>query len=272
MTESRDAYVLRSRDEEEIARLELQHEVWREPTRRALDDAGFAPGDVVADLGCGPGYLTLELAERVGHSGRVLGVDSSPRFIRVLEARAAQAGAVQVEAILGDVRDQVAGAGSLDGAMCRWTLMFVPEPRRVLAQVAAALRRGGTFLAMEYGQFLSMALHPGGSAFARTYRAVHQLIASAGGDASLGDRLPSMVEDVGMDVVDVRTVRQEGRPGDPMWRWLEATHRNHGNLVEAGLLSATQLEEYYREWDGASLGDDAYFTAPPLRVVTARRR
>jgi ubiquinone/menaquinone biosynthesis C-methylase UbiE len=270
--EPSDAYVLRRRDAEEIARLGLQHQVWQEPTRRALDDAGFAPGDAVADLGCGPGYLTLELAERVGPSGRVLGIDSSPRFIRTLQARATQAGAAQVEAILGDVRDQVAAAASLDGAICRWTLMFVPEPQRVLAQVAAALRPGGTFLVMEYSEFLSMALHPVGSAFARTYGAVHQLIASAGGDASLGDRLPSMVVDAGLDVVDVHTVRREGRPGDPMWRWLEATHRNHGNLVEAGLLSAAELGEYYREWGHASVGEDAYFTAPPLRVVMARKR
>lgn len=270
--EHRDQYVLRSRDEEEIARLAFQHEVWSEPTRRAMDDAGFGSGDTVADLGCGPGFVTLELAQRVGRSGRVLGVDSSPRFVRFLEGRASQAGAPQVEPVLGDVRDEVAAAGSLDGAVCRWTLMFVPEPERALARVAASLRSGGTFLAMEYGQFLTMALHPTGPAFARTYRAVHQLIASAGGDADIGDRLPSMVEDAGMDVVDARSVTREGRPGDPLWRWLEATHRNHGNLVDAGLLSAVELEEYYREWDHASRDEGAYFTAPPVRVVRARKR
>jgi ubiquinone/menaquinone biosynthesis C-methylase UbiE len=270
--ELRDPYVLRSKDEEEIARLAFQHEVWLEPTRRALDAAGFAAGDVVADLGCGPGFLTLELAQRVGRSGRVLGVDSSPRFVQSLETRIAQAGATQVKAVLADVRDEVAASASLDGVVCRWTLMFVPEPERVLARVATALRPGGIFVAMEYGQFLSMALHPAGPAFVRTYRAVHQLIASAGGDADIGDRLPSMVEDAGMVAVDARSVTREGRPGDPLWRWLEATHRNHGNLVEAGLISADELEEHYQEWDHASLDDHAYFTAPPLRVVRARKR
>lgn len=266
-----DAYVLRRRDAEEIARLRFQHDVWADPTRRALDSAGFAEGDVVADLGCGPGFLAMDLAERVGPGGRVLALDSSPRFIRHAREMASTAGFAQVEAQIADIREDPREAGVLDGAVCRWTLMFVPEPERVFRRVAAALRPGGSFVALEYGRFRDIALRPVGEAFARTYRAVHRLIAEAGGDADVGDRLASMAERVGLDVVDAFSVVRKGRPGDPVWRWLEGTHGNHPDLVEAGLLRAAELEAYYDEWDRASGNPDALLLAPPLRVVVARR-
>jgi len=103
--------------------------------------------------------------------------------------------------------------------------MFVPEPERAIERVAAALRPGGTVVALEYFQFQSIALHPHGEAFARTYAAVHRLISDAGGDPDLGGRLPALLAESSFEVADVRAELRVGRPGDPLWRWLEATHR-----------------------------------------------
>jgi ubiquinone/menaquinone biosynthesis C-methylase UbiE len=44
-------------------------------------------GSTVADVGCGPGYFTLPLAELVGPEGRVYAVDSDPKSIRVLKRK-----------------------------------------------------------------------------------------------------------------------------------------------------------------------------------------
>ncbi len=268
---ARDDYVLRDKDREEIARLEFQHQVWQGPTQAALDRAGFGSGDVVAELGCGPGFLAVELSRRVGSEGRVLGIDSSELFIRRLRDRANREGITWLEGRVGDIRNEFAKPGSLDGVVCRWVLMFVPEPERAIGQVAVALRPGGTFLALEYFQFGTIALHPEGEAFARTYAAVHRLITDAGGDPDLGGRLPYLLERSGLEVVEVRAVLRVARPGEPVWRWLEATHRNHSNLVEAGCLSPAELEEYYREWDRARSRPGAFLTAPPLLAVVARK-
>lgn len=54
--------------------------------------------------------------------------------------------------------------------------MFIDGVERVIERVARALRPGGTFLAMEYFQFRSMALHPFDRSFARTYGAAHDRI------------------------------------------------------------------------------------------------
>src|SRR5262249_36246990 len=84
-TQDRD-YVLGTHDDE-IARLGLQHNVWRPHALAAWQRAGFNVGQTLLDVGCGPGYATLDLAELVGDTGHVRGVDRSRRFLNTLEER-----------------------------------------------------------------------------------------------------------------------------------------------------------------------------------------
>ena len=58
-------------DDERLANYEkiLQ---WRPGLEALLEPAGFAPGQVVVDYGCGPGFLTVELARRVGDRSEIL--------------------------------------------------------------------------------------------------------------------------------------------------------------------------------------------------------
>jgi hypothetical protein len=55
---------------EEIERLRYQHHVWAKENQRFISRAGFSKGATLVDLGCGPGYTTLDLAHIVGPGGR----------------------------------------------------------------------------------------------------------------------------------------------------------------------------------------------------------
>ena len=78
------SYILGT-DQEELKRLKTQHDVWKSETLKGWSLAGFKSRDVILDLGSGPGYCTQELAEIVGPSGKVIGVDRSESFINYLE-------------------------------------------------------------------------------------------------------------------------------------------------------------------------------------------
>ncbi len=268
----RDAYVLRPRDPEELVRLELQHRVWKDETDAVVRLAGFGEGDRLLDVGCGPGFLSFDLAERVGPNGTVVAVDGSERFIRHLRREAEARRLDTVRAVVADVRDVDLEEASFDGAICRWVLMFVAEPERVVANVARALRPGGVFAVMEYVQFRTLSLWPRGERFRRLYDAVHELIARSGGDADVGGRVPELVQRAGLDVVELRPILRVGRPGSPLWRWLEATNANHPNLVDAALLTASELEAYTREWEERAGDPGAFFVAAPVLATIARKR
>ncbi len=91
-------YVLGTHDEE-IARLGLQHAVWRSRATGAWRRAGFTRGQTLMDLGCGRGYATFDLADIVGRDGRVIGIDRSRRFLDVLEAAARARGLAHIETL-----------------------------------------------------------------------------------------------------------------------------------------------------------------------------
>ena len=77
-------YVLGTHDEE-LLRLGLQHRVWRPRALDAWRRAGFTVGQTLIDVGCGPGYAAVDLAEIVGPSGRIIALDRSQRFLAALQ-------------------------------------------------------------------------------------------------------------------------------------------------------------------------------------------
>jgi ubiquinone/menaquinone biosynthesis C-methylase UbiE len=75
MTTERD-YVLGTHDEE-LARLGLQHRVWRPVVLDCWHRAGITVGKRVLDIGAGPGYAAVDLAGIVGPKGEVVAIERS---------------------------------------------------------------------------------------------------------------------------------------------------------------------------------------------------
>src|SRR5206468_8135297 len=113
-TAERD-YVLGTHDDE-IARLGLQHRVWRPHALDGWRRAGFTVGQTLLDLGCGPGWASADMAEIVGESGRVVAIDRSRRFLEVVESR----GFPQIETHEVDLDEGELPAIEADGAWARW--------------------------------------------------------------------------------------------------------------------------------------------------------
>ncbi|PYJ29582.1 MAG: hypothetical protein DME90_05035, partial [Verrucomicrobia bacterium] len=72
--------------EPELARLGLQHRVWLPVVLNCWHRAGITVGKRVLDVGAGPGYATVDLAEIVGPTGEVVALERSRNFIRAMEA------------------------------------------------------------------------------------------------------------------------------------------------------------------------------------------
>ncbi len=137
-------YVLGTGDEE-IARLGVQHRVWRARAIDAWRRAGIAAGQTVVDVGCGPGYASLDLAELVGSSGRVIAIDRSQRFLAALDAAAKSRGLTHITTIEADL-DAVTLPDGADLIWCRWVAAFVSDPKLLLAKIHGALKPGGAFV------------------------------------------------------------------------------------------------------------------------------
>lgn len=265
-------YVLGTRDDE-VQRLGFQHAVWRETTARLWEVAGFAPGDRVLDLGCGPGYGTLELAQLVGTTGSVVGVDVSRRFLRVLEATVSALQLPHISWHENDAQALSLADSSVDGAFARWVLSFTADPAAVMREVARVLRPGAPLAVLDYANYAAFAMAPGSEAVDRVIAATGQSIANHGGDFNLGRRVPELMAQSGLEVVSVQPVSRIARPDSALWQWPATFFANFLPVLEESALITTADAQAFREvWRERSNNPQAYLITPTMVSVVGVKR
>ena len=109
----------------------------------AQERAKVAKGERVLDVGCGTGQTTLQLAQRVGPSGSVLGVDISTPMLELARERVKKAGLTNVRFENADAQTHSLPAGAFDLCFSRFGVMFFLDPVAAFANLARALRPGG---------------------------------------------------------------------------------------------------------------------------------
>ena len=133
-----DTYILGT-DQEELDRLKIQHQVWRSEAELGWNLAKFKLGNILLDLGCGPGYCSIELANIVGKNGKVIGVDRSASFINYLE-KIKENKKLPIDPKLSTFDELNLGSNSLDGIYCRWALAWIPNPKEILNKLKTYLK------------------------------------------------------------------------------------------------------------------------------------
>ena len=233
-------YVLGTHDEE-VARLALQHRVWRPRTLDTWRRAGFTVGQTILDVGCGPGYATLDLAEIVGPSGRVVAIDRSRRFLDVLEARRRHAGIAQVDVSELDLAESALPAVAAQGAWCRWVLCFVRNPRDLLTRIAGALRPGGVLVSYEYFDYATWRLAPRSAELEEFVQAVMASWRAAGGEPDIALELPRWLTELGFRIRSLQPIVDVVSPENYVWEWPKSfVVSGLARQVELGAISAAR--------------------------------
>src|SRR4029077_12643028 len=119
-------YVLGTHDEE-LLRLGLQHRVWRPVVLDCWQRAGITTRKRVLDLGAGPGYAALDLAEIVGPSGEVVALERSDKFVAAMRESFGRRGLNNAKIYERDLMTGDLPKGNYDFSWCRWVLSFVSD-------------------------------------------------------------------------------------------------------------------------------------------------
>jgi 2-polyprenyl-3-methyl-5-hydroxy-6-metoxy-1,4-benzoquinol methylase len=144
-----DAIYVPGYTEDELQRLTDQGKLVAATTRALLVEAGLQPGMRVLDVECGVGDVSLLLAELVGSSGEVVGLDTNARALELAQARAVTIGASQTRFVQSDLR-KFPVARSFDAVVCRFVLMYFADPASVLRRLAAHIGPGGIVAFQEF--------------------------------------------------------------------------------------------------------------------------
>ena len=144
------AHYALGRSEAEARRLMLQHRIYGPATRQLLTAAGISSGMRVLDVGSGAGDVALLLADLVGPTGEVVGIEIAPESIEFATHRVHAAGLEStVRFVSADLRDLVLDEAPFDAVVGRWVLMYQPDPVALLRRLAGLLRPGGVMVFQE---------------------------------------------------------------------------------------------------------------------------
>lgn len=115
-----------------------------------LDLAEIEPGEVVLDVGCGTGSLTIGAKGRAGPTGKVYGIDAAPEMIEVARGKAAQAG-VEVDFRVGLIEDIPFPDEQVDLVLSSLMLHHLPLNLKGqgFLEIGRVLKPGGRFLAVD---------------------------------------------------------------------------------------------------------------------------
>jgi SAM-dependent methyltransferase len=272
-----DDYVLGTHDAE-LARLGLQHRVWR---ARALDGwqrAGFGAGQTLLDVGSGPGYATRDLAEIAGAHGRVLAFDKSARFLDALRGTAVRHGLSNIIAKQIDLDadplpvENADGARGAHGAWVRWVFAFMADPRDLVARIGAALRPGGAIVIHEYFDYRSWSFAERSETFAGFVDTVMRSWRASGGEPDVGRALPEWLEQSGFRVASVRPYIDVITPSDFMWQWPKAfVNIGVERLVEIGALTAERAAAIVADFTAREAKPHVRMVTPAVLEIVAVR-
>lgn len=114
---------------------------------RFVEHLDIEPGATVADIGAGPGFFTVPLADRVGATGTVYALDVAPRMIQVLDSRRLPP---QVRVQLSDERSLPIPDASVDLALIAFVLHELEDTHALLTDVKRVLRAPGRLVVVEW--------------------------------------------------------------------------------------------------------------------------
>ncbi|MEA2728143.1 MAG: hypothetical protein QOD93_1815 [Acetobacteraceae bacterium] len=115
-------------------------------TALALDAAAPVSGEHAIDIGCGCGATVLALADRLGPTGQVLGLDVSQQMAARARERIAASGLTNAKVIVSDAATHDFTRADADLIFSRFGVMFFADPAAAFSNLRRAMRPGGRLL------------------------------------------------------------------------------------------------------------------------------
>ena len=170
-----------------------------------------APGQRVLEIAAGPGDTGFLAARSLG-SGRLVSTDISAPMVEAARKRGAELGIANAEYRVIDAQAMDLADASVDGVLCRWGFMLMPDPAAALRECKRVLMPGGR---LSFAVFTGPEENPFASLPVRVLREAGHLPPPANewqpGILALGDRtrLQALLDDAGFASTEVESVNMQ---------------------------------------------------------------
>ncbi|MGB9357150.1 MAG: methyltransferase domain-containing protein [Acidimicrobiia bacterium] len=251
----------------------LRSHRWRTVENSAAYLTGhLESGRSLLDVGCGPGTLTVDLAQRVA-PGRVVGVDRVEAIVE--QARADVPGGVaNLSFEVGDVYALNFEDGTFDVVHAHQVLQHLNDPVTALREMRRVCRPGGV-VAVRDADYGAMTWYPPNERLDRWLALYREVAVANGGQPDAGRCLLHWVHEAGLEEVEASasawcfasSIEREWWGG----LWADRIRRSSlaDHAIESGLATRSDLEDLAAGWLDWAANPDAWFAVLHSEVVAA---
>ncbi len=161
--------------------------------RWSIGSLSLQAGQTALEVGCGPGTMSIALADAVGTTGAVNGIDNSRAMIAEAERRAAHHPHVQFDT--GDAQDLRFGDGEFDACYSERVFQHLDAPEMALEEMLRVLRPGGRLVVVDTDWETVTIDHPDAPTTRKILNFVTDVFSTNGW---IGRRLPRLFRDSGL--------------------------------------------------------------------------
>lgn len=256
----------------ELERLSLQHRVWRPDVTDAWRRGGFTEGQTILDIGCGPGYASVDLAEIVGPDGKVIALDRSQDFLDFLRATAQGKGLQNISTHRVNFDEGNFPNEPVDGVYDRWVLTFLRNPKKILEQAVNNLRTGGRIVIHEYFHYRTFRFTTRCPAFDIFIDAVVEAWRAEGGEPDIAPKLLTWCEELGLTIESLRPIVHIVSPQNYIWQWPKSfVEVSPWRLADLGYMKNQQVEDLQREFAAFEADGHTRIVTPAVLEIIARK-
>lgn len=115
---------------------------WQYLSTRTIDRLALRPGDRVLDVPCGTGHSLIAAADRVGPSGRVVGLDYAEQMVAIAREKVQASGLQHVELGVGDMTAIEPPDALYDAVVCVLGIFFVEDMPALVRSFSELVRPG----------------------------------------------------------------------------------------------------------------------------------
>ncbi len=232
------------------------------------------PGMELLDCGCGPGAITVGLAERVA-PGRVVGIDISTDQFHVGRALASDRGVANVSFEPGDLSELPFDDATFDVVFAHGVLYHLSDPNSALQEMRRVLRDDGLIAIRDADEGGSL-IAPLNPTLARFQEAIIEAWIWNGSDPFFGRRHRTLLREAGFEPVtfsasyDNYVTPAETRGLAKFTAELLRQQRMSGPLIDSGWTTAAELNELCRAFEEWGSTPDAFFARARCETVARR--
>jgi SAM-dependent methyltransferase len=254
----------------EFERLRFQHGVWKGVTEGFLDRIGVASCWRCLDVGGGPGFVAMDLRDRVGEGGQVTLLEPSRMYLDWFKNETELRSWKNVRTIHGSAELADIPKGAFDLIFVRWVIAFVADPEAFIQSLVPALAADGVIAFQDY-YYEGLSLFPHGGAYDEMPQVVRAYYRSGGGDPYIAGRIPAILRSHGLRIIDYTPHSLAGGPESAIMEWGHRFFVSHIPLMaKKGLISGKQADALLADWHAHRKNPDALFFTPMVVDVAGR--